>query len=46
MATMFGARFELEKKILREDIYDLNAMTKIEELATNRAGLTKVSKNH
>lgn len=45
---MFGTRFELdEEKILREDIYDLDEMyAKIEELATKRAGLTKVSKNH
>ena len=45
---MFGTRFELdEEKIVREDIYDLDSMyAKIEELATKRAGLTKVSKNH
>ena len=45
---MFGTRFELdEDKIKREDIYDLDDIyAKIEELATKRAGLTKVSKNH
>ena len=45
---MFGTRFELdEEKILREDEYDLEDIyAKIEELATKRAGLTKVSKNH
>jgi len=45
---MFGTRFELdEEKILREGEYNLEAMyAKIEELATKRAGLTKVSKNH
>ncbi|MCR2103245.1 hypothetical protein CUPS4256_08325 [Campylobacter upsaliensis] len=45
---MFGTRFELdEEKILREDEYDLEEMyAKIEELATKRAGLTKIAKNH
>ena len=45
---MFGTRFELdEEKILREDKYDLDKMYElIEEMATKRAGLTKVSKNH
>lgn len=45
---MFGTRFELdEEKILRENKYDLDKMYKaIEEMATKRAGLTKVSKNH
>ena len=45
---MFGARFELdEEKILRENIYNLGATyAMVEELATKRAGTTKVSKNH
>lgn len=45
---MFGTRFELdEEKILRERKYDLNDMYQtIEQLATQRAGLSKVSKNH
>ena len=45
---MFGTRFELdEEKILREGKYDLEAMyARIEEVATTRAKMTKVSKNH
>ena len=45
---LLGTRFILdEEKILKEDKYDLDKMYEIiEEMATKRAGLTKVSKNH
>lgn len=46
--TRLGTRFELdEEKILRENEYDLKTIyNKIEEIATQKAKLTKIAKNH
>ena len=45
---MLGTKFTLdEEKILRDGEYDLDSIYEvIEEIATKRAKLTKVSKNH